>query len=293
MALLVGSAFGQAVTSNIIGTVTDPADASVPGVEIRLTDQGTGMVRTFATGAEGIFRFTNLPPATYTITLKAQGFKAYTQEAINLASSETRDLGRIKLTLGALTETVSVSAEITPLQTASSERSSLIDLSQLNYVSLIGRDLMGMLNMIPGITSTSVGVTTTENSIGGVNINGMGTGRANFTVDGIVDLDTGSNGTTHYEPNMDAVAEIRVLTANYQAEYGRTGSGTISVITKGGSRDFHGSAWTTKRHEMFNAKSFFENFNNQPKSIYRYMVYGYSTRRRRGSSSSCPRSTPR
>jgi len=275
LTLLCAGVFGQAVSSNIIGTVTDPGDASVPGVVVQLREQGTGMTRTFTTGPEGIFRFTNLPPGTYAITATAQGFKTYTQEGINLASLETRDLGRIKLVLGALSEQVTVTAEVTPVQTASSEKSSLIDLSQLNRVSLIGRDLMGMLNMIPGITSTSVGATTTENSIGGVNVNGMGTGRANFMVDGIVDLDTGSNGTTHFEPNMDSVAEIRVLTSNYQAEYGRSAGGQISVVTKSGSQAFHGTAWATKRHEMFNAKNFFDNFNNRPKSIYRFFIGGF------------------
>ena len=274
--LLLGSMFGQVTTSsNLVGMVTDPGDANVPGVEVQLKDQGTGMVRTLKTGPEGIFRFTNLPPGTYTVTLTAQGFKTHTQERINLASSETRDLGRIKLTLGSLTETVSVTAEVTPLQTASSERSALIDFSQINRIALRGRDLMGMLNLMPGVTSTSAGETTKEDSIGGVNVNGMGTCRANFTVDGIVDLDTGSNCTTHFEPNMDSISEIRVLTTNYQAEYGRSGSGSISVITKSGSQSFHGSAFATKRHEMFNAKSFFDNYNNRPKSLYRFFVPGF------------------
>src|ERR1035441_6494370 len=75
---------------------------------------------------------------------------------------------------------------------------------------------------------------------------------------------------------MDAIAEMRVLTSNYQAEYGRNSSGTVSVVTKGGSQEFHGSAYVNKRHEMFNAKSFFFNENNQQKAIYRFFVYGYA-----------------
>jgi hypothetical protein len=66
----------------------------------------------------------------------------------------------------------------------------------------------------------------------------------------------GSNGTSHFEPNMDSIAEMRVLTSNYQAEYGRNANGVISIVTKGGSREFHGTGWVNKRHEMFNAKSF-------------------------------------
>jgi len=273
--LLCGSMLGQAVSSNMIGTVVDPGDASVPGVLVELREQGTGITRTFTTGAEGIFRFTNLPPGTYTITLTAQGFKTHTQQGISLASSETRDLGRIRLALGALSEQVTVTAEVTPVQTASSERGALVDSNQLLQIALKGRDLMAMLNLMPGVTSTNAGETTKEDSINGVNINGMGTCRANFTVDGLVDLDTGSNCTTHYEPNMDSISEIRVLTTNYQAEHGRSAGGIITVVTKSGSLEFHGTAWATKRHEMFNAKNFFDNFNNRPKSIYRYLISGF------------------
>ena len=98
-------------------------------------------------------------------------------------------------------------------------------------------------------------------------------------MDGITNLDTGSNGTSHFEPNLDSIAEMRVLTSNYQAEYGRNSNGVISVVTKGGGREFHGSAWANKRHEMFNAKSFFQNYNGQQKSVYRFFVWGYSRRR--------------
>jgi Carboxypeptidase regulatory-like domain/TonB-dependent Receptor Plug Domain len=274
--LVVGSAFGQAVSGNITGIVVDPGDASVPGADVQLKEASTGRVQTFTTSAEGIFRFNNMPPGTYSLTAKVQGFKSYVQQDINLAVAETRDLGRIRLVLGALTEEVSVVATATSVQTASSEKSSLVDGNQLSQIAIKGRDLMAMLNLVPGVVSTGAGEAASESSIGGVNVNGGGTSRTNFTVDGIVDLDTGSNGTTHFNPNMDSVAEVRVLTSNFQAEFGRMASGSISVITKGGGRSFHGSGWWTWRHEQFNAKNFFDNYNNQQKSIYRYHVRGFS-----------------
>jgi hypothetical protein len=276
LALVVGSAFGQAVSGNITGIVVDPGDASVPGAEVSIRETATGTVRAFTTSSEGIFRFNNIPPGVYTVTVKLQGFKTYTQQEINLSSAETRDLGRVKLALGSLTEEISVVATATAVQTASSEKSSLVDGNQLNSIAIKGRDLMAMLNLVPGVVSGSAGEVTSENSIGGVNINGGGTSRVNFTVDGIVDLDTGSNGTTHFNPNMDSVAEVKVLTSNFQAEFGRMASGAISIITKGGSQSYHGSGWWTWRHEQFNAKNFFDNFNNQPKSMYRYHVRGFS-----------------
>src|ERR1019366_8660967 len=254
LALLCGVVYGEAISGSIVGLVVDPGNASVPGVEVQIKDMATGTVHTFTTLTEGIFRFNEIAPGAYTLTAKMQGFKTYTQQDINLAAAETRDLGTIRLALGALTEQVSVFATATSVQTASSEKSALVDGNQLSQIAIKGRDLMAMLNLVPGVVSYSAGEAASENSIGGVNINGAGSSRVNFTVDGIVDLDTGSNGTTHFNPNMDSVAEVRVLTSNFQAEYGRMASGAISVITKGGSQQFHGSGWWTWRHEQFNAK---------------------------------------
>ena len=268
--------FSQTTTGNLLGTVTDPGDAAVPGVHIELKDLTTGFVRTTTTGPEGIFRFNSVDPAKYDLTLKpSTGFKTYTQEGIAVTANETRDLGRIALALGALSEQVSVTAETTPVQTASSEDSKLIDSAQMAGITLKGRDLFGLLLLLPGVVTTQA-ETTNANSIGSVQINGSGVAKTLFEVDGILDEDTGSNQQVHYEPNMDSIAEIRVLTANYQAEYGRNSGGTISVVTKGGGQEFHGSAWANKRHEMFNAKSFFNNYNNQAKSVYRFFVWGYS-----------------
>jgi hypothetical protein len=280
MALVCGGLFPQTSTGSLQGTVTDPGDAAVPNLQVELVNTSTGAVRATTSGPEGIFHFNSLQPAKYTLTMKpASGFKAYTQKEIDVTANEVRDLGRIVLALGSVTEEVLVTAAATPVQTASSEKSSLVAGTQLNDLALKGRDLMQMLNLVPGVTSTYSGETSSENGIGNVSINGAPSGKANFMVDGIVDLDTdvsGSDATTHFEPNMDSVAEIRVLTANYQAEFGRNSSGSISVVTKGGSRELHGSAWATKRHEMFNANSYFNNFNGLPKSLYRYFIGGFS-----------------
>jgi len=279
IALLCAAVFSQAVTGNIIGTVTDPSEAAVPGVEVQIKDVATGALRTASSGAEGIFRFTNLPPGAYTIVVKKDGFKTYQEQDINLNVNETRDLGRIVLALGMTTETVSVSAQTTSVQTSSSEKGSLIDGTQLSQLALKGRDVMVMLNTIPGVyvnTGAYAAETTSEDGIRQVSINGAQTGKANFMVDGIMDMDSGSFQTTHYEPNMDAIAEVRVLTSNYQAEFGTMSGGSISVVTKSGSQQFHGSGFATKRHEMFNAKNYFDNMNNQLKPIYRYWMTGFT-----------------
>jgi len=276
LVLLCGCVFAQSTTGTLAGSVVDPADAAVPGTRVEVKNTATGAVTTTNTGTEGLFRFNSLAPATYILTIRpATGFKTYTQSNIDVTADEVRDLGKIALALGTMTENVSVTAVATPIQTASGENSKLIDKDQFEKITLKGRDMFGLMVMLPGVNASQA-QTTSESSVGSVRINGAAIASANFTVDGITDLDTGSNGTTHFEPNMDSIAEMRVLTSNYQAEYGRNANGVISVVTKGGSTEFHGSAWANKRHEMFNANSFFNNLNGLPKSTYRFFIWGYS-----------------
>jgi hypothetical protein len=277
-ALLSASAFGQTVTSSILGTLTDPSDAVTPGIQVDLRNQATGATRSTSSNTVGLFRFVDLPPGSYSISVKSQGFKSYLQRDINLASSEARDLGQIKLELGTVTDEISVTATTTAVQTASSEKSSLVDGAQLNAIALKGRDIFGFLSLVPGVVDdgSQARDVTSPNAIAGITVNGNASTYKNFTVDGITDMDTGSNNTIHFEPNMDSVAEIRVLTSNYQAEYGRSAGGLISVITKGGSQEFHGSGWWTHRHEEFNANSFFNNRTSVAKVPYRYNIAGFS-----------------
>ncbi len=280
LAFLCASAlFGQ-VSSSVVGVLNDPAKAVVPGAQVELTEQATGAVRTIQSNPSGIFRFDNVPPGTYTVTVKAQGFKSYAQKAIAVVASETRDLGTITLEIGAIVEEISVTAQATPVQTASSEKASSIEGSQLQNIAIKGRDLFGFMALVPGVAMIGTGVeTTSPNALTGISINGSNNGSrngVNMTVDGVTNLDTGGNMTVHYEPNMDSVSEVRVLTSNYQAEYGRASAGTISVVTKGGGREFHGSGWWNKRNEALNANNFFNNRSNTKRPVYRYDVYGFS-----------------
>jgi hypothetical protein len=269
-----------------MGTVTDPSGAVVAGITVELTRPNTAFARTTTTGAEGIFRFNNLDPAEYAITIKASaGFKVYKQKGIALGASENRDLGRVALELGSPTEQVLVTAEVTPVQTSSSENGKMVDTVQTTYLTSKGRDLFNLLGTIPGVSLGDSG-TNGSNAPGNmslmsVSINGAGVtfgtleSRLNYQVDGITNLDVGGNWSSTFAPNLDTVSEIRVLTSNYQAEYGRGSGGQISVVTRSGSSQFHGSAWTIKRHEMFNANSFFNNYNGRPKDIARYFFFGY------------------
>jgi len=284
LALSSASLFAQTVSSSLEGVVVDPADAAVANAPITLTSQ-TGSVRTANTDNTGTYRFQQVDPGTYSLTVKAPGFKAETQTGIVISASETHNGGKMVLQLGSVSESVSVTAEIAQVQLESSEKSQTVDAQNLEDLTLKGRDLFGYMKLVPGVIDTTASRdVTSPNAIGGITINGN-TSAKNFTVDGITDMDTGSNGTLHYEPNLDSIQELKVLASNYQAEFGRNSGGTITVVTKNGTQEFHGTAAWNHRHEEFNANSWannhtLDNINGfqvaTPRIPYRYNVETYS-----------------
>ena len=287
VAVSCGCAFAQTTGATLQGTVTDSSQGAVPNVAVEMKNVATGVVRSTLATSEGIFRFNSVIPGVYDLTIRPPaGFKEYVQKEITLNASEIRDLGRISLTRGSGERDGEVTAAATPVQTASSENSSMVDFEQFKHITVRGRDLLSLMQTLPGVTfgtnfltggSSGQGNNETVNpfALGQMNLNGMSS-QANFTVDGVTGMDTAGDGLTTMRPNVDAVAEVRVLATNYAAEYGRNIGGQIQVITKSGGQQFHGTAGVNKRHEMFNANSFFNNYNGQPKSFYRFMVETYS-----------------
>jgi hypothetical protein len=276
----------QVVTSSIVGTVVDPTGAAVPNAKVTLTNVATNEVRTATTGSSGIFRFPELLAGTYSVTVTASGFKTYTTTNVEVTASSSRDLGKIALAVGAVSQSVTVTAAVTPIQTTSSALTHTVTGSALSALPIVGRNLFGALTLVPGVVNTNLNQpVTSPNGLGGINITGSYSGdspNVNFTVDGITDVDTGSDGTIHEEPNMGAVSQMKVLSDNYSAEYGRTSGGTVEVITKSGTSHYHGQLWWDYRHEYLNANDYFNKLSeakagqpNLPQK-YRYNVPGYA-----------------
>src|ERR1035441_4952864 len=139
----------QTTTATLQGTVTDPGDASVPGISVDAKNVSTGAVRSATTDAGGFFRFDSMLPAVYNLTIKGTaGFKTLELNRIDLTASETRELGRLKLALGAVTENVQVTAPSIAVQTTSSENSKLVDSNQVESVAIRGRDMFYILQTI-------------------------------------------------------------------------------------------------------------------------------------------------
>jgi hypothetical protein len=276
--VLVGAApaYGQGLTGQISGTVTDPSGNVVPGAEVVLLNTGTGHARTSHTDGAGAFLFTQLLPGSYQITVTSPGFKRMEKKDIVLTATERLALRDLQLEIGEVTQTISVEAEAARIQTQSAERSGLISAQQYESLSLKGRDYLGLVKLLPGVIDTRNREAPGWNNLGGITINGNRAGTINLTLDGVSSLDTGSMGGPYLAPNVDAVGELKVLLTNYQAEYGRSSGGTINAVIKSGARDFHGVAYYFKRNEAFNANEFFRNRDGLPRPRYRFDYPGYN-----------------
>src|SRR5574340_145156 len=195
-------AFGQNVSSSIKGVLTDPSSAGIPNAECTLTNEATGATLKTTSGPDGAFTYPTVQAGTYTLAVQARGFKALETKNIVVTASEIRVLGRITMQLGQLQETITVAAETASLQLASSEKSGVITSEQIQNIAIRGRDFFAYLLTVPGIVDnfSQRRETMTPDSIRGTFINGQRENQKNLAIDGITDLDTGSNSTVHFQP---------------------------------------------------------------------------------------------
>ncbi len=266
----------QNTSCALSGTVHDAAGAVIPHVKVTLTAEDNGFVRTVLTTSDGFFSFPDLTPSTFTLSIEAPGFKTYRENRIAISADEQRSLGQIKLEIGKVSESVTVTAEAVSVELATGERSGTLTGQQLDEIALRGRDLFDAVSLMAGVVDTTDGRDSpSPTSISGIYIMGGRNDQKNMTVDGVTNLDTGSNTSVHSMPSMDSVAEVKVLLSAYSAENGRNPS-SINVITKGGTTQFHGMASYYFRNEDLNANDFFSNEAGRPIAKYRYNIGSYT-----------------
>jgi hypothetical protein len=270
--LAVSSAFAQSTTGTISGRTVDSSGATVAGAEVHVINQVDQAIRTFSTTTTGDFVFPNLEPGTYTINAKASGFKVYERKDIILNANDRLAVGDLKLEVGAITETVEITAQAAQIQTASAERSGLLDNKQIMELSARGRDVMTLLQTLPGVVDDNTGGDTLG-QYSTPTMSGVRSFYNSLNIDGISG-NTARGRTAESPLNMDAIAEIKVLQNSFPAEYGPSAGGVISIVTKGGTQQFHGGVYYYNRNEAFNANNFFNNRAGVPSPRYRYNTTG-------------------
>ena len=280
LTLMFGTAtalVAQVTSGSINGTVKDATGGVLPGATVTVTNPLAGLERTVSTNETGDFVVPGLPPGTYTIRVELQGFKTLEKTDVALSATDRLNAGVFELQVGGTTEVVNVTAKggELQLQANSGERSDLITGNQLNNLALNGRNILDFVKVVPGVVSSFDGQVAGTGGIDAFNVNGTRANQHEFTIDGASNVDTGNNGGTHVTLNPDAVSEMKILTSNYQAEFGKAGGGQLVVTTKSGTRDFHGNGRYFARNKALNANSWFANQNGTPKPEYRYNYFGY------------------
>ena len=258
-----GRASAQETTGTITGTVTDQTGSVLPGVSVTLRNTNTNIARTVVTNESGIYMATLLPIGGYEVTFELQGFQTVTVRNITLHVND-RLLIDGKLTVGGVAESVEVSAArevvqpLPQLQTTMGAR-------QVQELPLNNRNFVQLATLAPGVSSDlsdEVGIGLT--SLVSVSINGARRNGVNWLVDGVSDVDVGSNITLLSTPSLESIEEFKIITNGYQAEWPRSGGGIVNVVTKSGGSRLTGSGYEFLRSDKLNANSFFRNLSPDP-----------------------------
>src|SRR5438552_17503862 len=288
VAVLIGAllfaAYAQTTTvGTISGTVRDEKGAVVPRAEVSIQGEGTGISRTVNSDDGGFYLAPSLPAGRYTIPTAPSGFKKTLASGVDLHVGENRVVN-LDLQVGQVSETVTVSSDAAPVETRSGEISSLITEKQVTELPLNGRNYAQLALMVPGVSPV------TQNGAGGafgtqgtgldshvdMSVNGNQSNANLWTVDGVNNMDVGSNATLLVFPSIDSIQEFRVERNSFSAEYGQAQGAVINLITKGGTNQFHGTAFEFIRNDKLNANDFFLKNRGLPRPTLRYNNYGFN-----------------
>ncbi len=261
------------------GRVADPQGAAVSGAVVTIEATGRNLKQTTKTANGGEFVVSGLLPGNYSITVESPGFKKLVRTGIPLDANDKLAVGVLTLEVGAVTESVEVNATAVMLQTESVERSSTVTGKQVENIEVNGRNALDMAKLVPGVqftTGTSYAIGSSSNGANDFTVNGARPSQNQLSINGIGNVDTGNNGGMNVAVSLDSIAEFKILTGSYQAEFGRSVGGQINMVTKSGTDQFHGSGYWYHRNDGLNANTFLNNARSLAKPLFRYNDPGYT-----------------
>jgi hypothetical protein len=274
LGLVCSAVSAQEFRSTISGRVTDPSGASVAGVKVLAVEKNTGARFETTASDTGEYSLPFLPPGPYTVTAEQSGFKKFSQEGLNVGTNVRLAID-ITLQLGSQVETITVSADATMLQTSSASVGQVIGERQISLLPMNGRTPLTLAQLSYGVTPTSDPRFTRPFDNAGPSGFSMGGGQGQsneLLLDGSPDMTR--NRRVAYNPPVDAVQEIKVEAFQPDAAYGNTGGGTVNVVMKGGTNDFHGSLYEFHQNQQLKATPFFTNAAGRAKPVTRFNQYG-------------------
>jgi len=275
LATFAGYSYAQTVSGIIAGSVFDPGGLPIAGAAVSLTNADTGDHREMKTEPSGEFVFSSVLPGRYTVAVEAKGFKRLEKTDLNITQAERLSAGNLKLEVGGVSESITVSASGTAVDIENNDNSQILTGDQMEELQSRGRNYMALFNVLPGsapderffetdamqsyLTPNFSGIASTANSIFVDGATASSVGNANYSTTNVA---------------MDSVGEVKVEQGNYRAEDGRNGGAVIKTTIKSGTRQFHGGVYEFERNDFFNANSFINNENGVARSRYRYHTFG-------------------
>src|SRR5579864_1232634 len=260
-------------TGQITGTVHDSSGAAVANAKVTVSNRSQGIERPTVTNSTGDWLVGGLPGGTYSVTVDAPGFKKFQAKDIALRiGQKLREDATLQV--GATATEITVQGTSVAPETQSSDLAGTVTGKEITQLQLNGRNFTQLATLVPGVSNQTGQDEGTVGVYGNVSFS-MNGGRVeynNWELDGGDNMDNGSNSTLNVYPSIDAIAETRVLTSNYGAQYGRNGSGTVETEIKSGTSSFHGNVYEFIRNDAFNARNYFQ----QTVPPYRKNDYGYT-----------------
>lgn len=262
LALLTCCAFGQAVTS-LSGTVADPSGAVIPGAHVEVSNTATGAQRSTISDASGRYSFQQITPGQYRIAAKATGFADLVVNQVELLVNSPATINLTFEKVGSLSETVAVSADAVQVNTTDASLGNAINTRPILQLPFEARNVVGLLSLQPGVTFTpgSAGSAGIPGDYRSGSVNGGKSDQGNVTLDGVDvnDQQYRTAFTSVLRVTLDSVQEFRTVTSNAGADQGRTSGAQVSLVTKSGTNDFHGSLYEYHRNTLTTANDFFLN----------------------------------
>src|SRR3954452_16139142 len=246
--VLCGTAWAQETTGTITGTTTDQTGSVLPGVTVTVKNADTGAARSVVTNEAGVYTASLLPIGGYEVVFELQGFQTVTMKSVTLHVNDRLQLDA-KLTVGGVAENVDVTAARSLVQPIAALQSTMAS-TQVKELPLNNRNFVQLATLAPGVSSdladeVGVGLTSTVS----ISINGGRRNAVNWLVDGVSNVDVGSNITLLSTPTLESIEEFKIITSSYAAEWPRSGGGVINIVTKGGSQQFAGTAYDFVRND--------------------------------------------
>ncbi|MFL6211792.1 MAG: carboxypeptidase regulatory-like domain-containing protein [Pyrinomonadaceae bacterium] len=279
---LIGIHAQTSTVGSISGTVRDEKGAAVAGAEVIIAEGQTGAARTVITDSDGFYSAPSLPVGRYEISTAPQGFKKTISSGVDLHVGD-KLVVNLNVEVGQVSETVTVTGEAQQVETRTGDVSSLVSEKQVTELPLNGRNYASLVLMVPGVSPTNGagGGATNVHGTGldshvDLSVNGNQSNANMWTVDGVNNMDVGSNATLLVFPSIDSIKEFKVERNSFSAEYGQAQGAVINLVTKGGGNEFHGTAFEFLRNDALNGTDFFLNRAGQKKGKLRYNNYGFN-----------------